>query len=880
MNDPFDSSPEFRDAHERATMWVKLGHTDNILTDSKIPENLRDRIHRFVTGADIQPSFTLPLSSKEKWFEDPNDNSNFHHYIERLVSKEWPDTAIQSIEESTRKIMNFLFDPSEDGQFQKYGLVVGRVQSGKTANYTGLISRAVDAGYDIIIVLAGLHNNLRRQTQIRLQDEIISQHHYSTRRRLIPLTDEDDDFQTLPSAQLFNVGKDKAVLLVVKKNVSPLTKLYEQLRELDSMEILGLNLLIVDDEADHATINGKKIDQGSEEDSALKGYEEDEEEEEDEISDSTKINSRIRQILGLFTRYSYVGYTATPFANILIDPDIDHASLGPTLYPRSFILSLQKPENYGGLEEFFPSDIQFRDPDLSKQVVVIPREDAINLRELDIMNEVGKESSLPRSLIDAIMDFYISGAIRTSRELKGFNHTMLVHIKHTTSNQSPIYQRISELTKLWREMIPNIYSTEGEELRRSFQRRWEDEFSTNPSTTEEWSVVQQKLIEFTLFGVETRLVNSDKGDDLDYEKYLPNGLHVIAVGGNRLSRGLTLEGLCCTYFVRESRMYDTLTQMGRWFGFRPGYFDLVRLHITGLLVEWFTWLTSVEKSVISDIDRYSRTGKSPTDLAVRILRHRTMLPTSKNKMQHARLFSNSLSASTPRMTRFLFHSPTALRQNLRNITEFLQSLESEPEKPLPNETLLWRGVEPERVLSLVQGHKHHPDDKTFDPGMVEDYIKSRLDLNELSNWSVALISTREGNTDRPMKEFGSNIKIKLPRRTRIKGGDSIGELIQSTHVVLDLPGSVSEYMVNNQVSYPLMYRHRRPGNPLLLIYILDPIASENIPSASRVPLFSQDQEKIPVVGLAMALPVSKHEGENSERVLSEYWALGGIDHGN
>ena len=192
---------------------------------------------------------------------------------------------------------------------------------------------------------------------------------------------------------------------------------------------------------------------------------------------------------------------------------------------------------------------------------------------------------------------------------------------------------------------------------------------------------------------------------------------------------------------------------------------------------------------------------------------------------------------------------------------------------------LWREVEPDHILSLLQGHKYHPEDRTFDRIMVENYIKSRLESNELSNWSVALISSRDGNVDQPMKEFGSDVEIRLPKRTRIRGSDSIGELIQATHVVIDLPGSVSEYQINNQVSYPMMYRKRGPENPLLLIYILDPTKPEDIPQASRVPLFDPDQERIPVVGLAMALPASKSEGEENESVISDYWAQGGIDHG-
>ena len=354
------------------------------------------------------------------------------------------------------------------------------------------------------------------------------------------------------------------------------------------------------------------------------------------------------------------------------------------------------------------------------------------------------------------------------------------------------------------------------------------------------------------------------------------------MGGNRLSRGLTLEGLCCTYFVRESKMYDTLTQMGRWFGFRDGYEDLVRLHTTGLLVEWFTWLTSVERELLSDIRRYQNTDYTPTTLAVRILKHRAMLPTARNKMRHARIVSNTLSATTPRMTRFLFDDANALKSNIENVLEFLKRLGDPNAQPLgsPN-SLLWRGVEPLSVLSLVQGHIHHPGDRTFDNEAVECYIEKRLSENVPSAWSVCLVSTSDGLSRNPFVEYGGNFSIHLPNRTRISGRDSIGELIQASNIVIDLPGELSDYQVNGQVSYPRMYEVRDPSNPLLLIYVIDRDSSPSVNSntiGSRTALFTGTQEIVYVVGLAMALPVNVNEAEEAAITSSEFWTLGGINH--
>jgi hypothetical protein len=871
------------EAHARAVSWVRLGFPDNILDDEKIPTELRDRVWRFVQASDAEPSESLPPKAPGNWFEDPEVGSNWVSYVAKLVSRKWPDKAIQSIEESTRRIMNFLFDPSIPGIHQKYGLVVGKVQSGKTANYAGLIARAVDAGFDVIVVLAGLHNNLRRQTQKRLEDEIAKlDPENPTSRRLIALTDDERDFKPLPTHELFNTGPESAVLVVVKKNVSPLTHLVEQLGKLSEIERMGLNILVVDDEADHATINTKKLDgEARSANPDFESYEDSEEEETDyEITDTTKINSSIRQILGLFSRYAYVGYTATPFANVLIDPDEDHSSLGPTLYPRDFILALPKPEGYSGLEDFFPTENLAMEN--SNRVMVVPNSDALTLREMEAANEIGRSSDLPDSLMHALMDYYLSGAVRLRRKGRGFHHTMLVHVKHTKANQSPVHGRINQLMEIWREHIPNDYSNEGSDLRAKMKERWLNEFESQNGTVETWSEIESSLIDFVNLGIQVLLINSDTGEDLDYEVNEKDGLRVIAVGGNRLSRGLTLEGLCCTYFVRESKMYDTLTQMGRWFGFREGYRDLVRLYTTGLLVEWFTWLTAVERELLSDIQRYRDTPYTPTCLAVRILRHRAMLPTARNKMRHARAVTNGLSASTPRMTRFLFDDSDALKSNLENASDFLQGLGEPNGKPLGSKnSLLWKGVDPYVVLSLVQGHRHHPEDRTFDNQIVENYVKSRLEKDELSEWSIGLISTEDGKADKPFADFGFDIDLQLPMRTRINGRDSVGELIQASNVVIDLPGQLNDYLINGQVSYPRMYETRDPANPLLLIYVLDKDsqpANKTKNSASRVSLFKYDQERVHVVGLAMALPVTASEAEDAEKDTKEFWTLKGMDY--
>ena len=686
---------EWYKAHSRAVSWITLNMKEQILTDPEIPDHLRERIWSFVNGDLGADSNTLPGVSKE-WYTDKSDDSNWARYCDLLNRKKWKDNVIQSIEKSTRKAMNFLFNPKQEQVDAKYGLVVGHVQSGKTANYTGLIARAADAGYDVIIVLAGLHNNLRKQTQIRLERELMGTDkgglHVNKPEgpEWYPITTQDDDFQTMTNPGF--LSGNNPVIAVVKKNVSPLTKLHDMFYGFSEEKRCKLNLLMIDDESDHATINTKNQEINSE----LIDFDDyDEDEDDEEITNATIINTRLRQILGLFPRSAYVGYTATPFANVLIDPEGDHDSLGKTLYPRDFIMALPKPKGHMGLNEFFP-DNEEMDHTYASQVEIVPPEEAEELRNYEQGEERLLDFNIPTSLENAVIDYLLSGAARICRGHSNFHHSMLIHTRHTIRNQSPVADKVTALTDYWNNHLVNQYSSEGRILRERFRMRWEINFSTHELTNESWEEIEPSLMKFVQQKYTVMEINSNSEHNLDYDKH-KNGLKVIAVGGNRLSRGLTLEGLSSTFFIRESRMYDTLTQMGRWFGFRPGYADLVRLHITPTLLEWFSWLTGVERELRSDVERYADTGLKPDALAVRILKHRKMLPTSRAKMRSAKAFAPGLGASSLRTKKFTLDSPEKLVANLRTISEFLSSIGKYEDN---NAGILWRDVDPDKIISF------------------------------------------------------------------------------------------------------------------------------------------------------------------------------------
>jgi len=286
--------------------------------------------------------------------------SRYNDWMEEKL----PSSALESMDESTDQILGLLEDPEREGTWDRRGLIVGHVQSGKTGNYTGLICKAADAGYKIIIVLAGLHNNLRTQTQIRLDEGFLG---YTTVARpqdlkLVGVGEIDNDPQIRPNyattqkldfsekaAQLGITSRDMPLLFVVKKNKAILAQVLNWLsnhyadrydHDREQKIINNQALLLIDDEADHASVDTRENPVGA--DGEL-----------NKEHQPTAINHGIRKILNLFAKKSYVGYTATPFANIFIHNRATTKALGDDLFPKAFISNISAPSNYIGPVKMF-----------------------------------------------------------------------------------------------------------------------------------------------------------------------------------------------------------------------------------------------------------------------------------------------------------------------------------------------------------------------------------------------------------------------------------------------------------------------------------------------------------------------------------------------
>lgn len=544
-------------------------------------------------------------------------------YEKYLTAEKWQPTLVRSLSDVGTKILSHLQDPTSEGSWNRRGLVIGHVQSGKTANYMGVIAKAADAGYKFIIVIAGIHNNLRKQTQERIDEGFIGRSSDPDNRIPIgvglygkfphpaTLTNINEDFNKNTAAKSGWKINDfsKPIILVIKKNVTTLDALHKWLKELNAKgngRISDVPMLLIDDEADNASINTNKEDVSP-----------------------TRTNSMIRRILGLFEKSCYVGYTATPFANIFINPEAYDDDVREELFPRDFIYALDAPNTYFGPEKVFLDEV-------SSEKILSPITDCEHY--LPFAHKKNDPlAELPPSLYGAFDEFIIARAIRNLRGQEKKHCSMLINISRFMATQRVIRDFVSLREKRVREavkanyMMPEEASSQNEymvALRRSYDECFRD-------CGFEWQEIKKALN--TVFDhLRIYVINSKSDEILDFKKYEKEGigLTAIAIGGLSLSRGLTIEGLTISYMYRNTKMYDTLMQMGRWFGYRLGFEDLCRIHLPQESIDWYSYIATASDELRLQITRMRRDKLSPKDFGLYVQAHPdSLLITAANKMR-------------------------------------------------------------------------------------------------------------------------------------------------------------------------------------------------------------------------------------------------------
>jgi len=728
------------------------------------------------------------------------------HYWRRyrdFLESRLSDTVVEGLDEATDDILALLEDPQRTDTWDRRGLVVGHVQSGKTSNYSGLICKAADAGYKIIIVLAGTHNNLRSQTQMRLEEGFLGYETTIDRDpgKPIGVAEFGEDLKTNSATTRAENGDfNKAIakhfhgispearpwLFVVKKQKTVLTALLHwiQTRVADTTDagdgrklVTKLPLLMIDDEADNASVDtGEQMfnEDGSP----------------DEEHQPKTINSLIRQVLHAFTRKAYVGYTATPFANIFIHHKGATAKEGPDLFPRSFIINLAAPSNYVGPARLFGKMTK----EGRKGALPLSRE---ILDHYDPETESGwmppkhtkthipihnGQETIPPSLRVAICSFLLACAERELRGQGAEHSSMLIHVTRYVAVQQHVRAQVDEAVRRMRQRI--IRGNDADELLAQMRKLWEEDFIPTrgkvaeisppeecPPEMPEWDRVLAALTD-VLADIEVRAINGTAKDALDYAT--PGAaLRVIAIGGDKLARGLTLEGLCVSYFVRTTKMYDTLMQMGRWFGYRPGYLDLCRLYTSPDLVKWFGHIADASEELREEFDFMAEAHLTPEQYGLKVMSHEVLTVTSPLKMRNAQTLSLTYSGTRPQT--ILFHRDAKVQAaNLAATDALIGSLGApsaqglkylrEGESDSWPSARLWRNVDVSRVLAFLATYATHPNATSAKAPVLADFISKMAEIGQLKKWSIALLA--DGAGVGVPHVFGPDAEVKsFPMRT-------------------------------------------------------------------------------------------------------------------
>ncbi len=689
--------------------------------------------------------------------------NRYKTYLEQV--KHWNPRVTGNLGRVSDEIVDYLGDPKSDTSFQRRGLVLGDVQSGKTANYTAICNKAADTGYRVIIILAGTMENLRQQTQERLDAEFsgrMSQYlldpkqeienvpvgvgKYGQEKQIATFTSVTKDFDKniLRALKLSLHNVNTTVLFVIKKNKSILNNLIKWLKSnnLDARGAINLPMLLIDDEADNASVNTKKDDE-----------------------DPTAINDAIRRLLKLFRQASYLGITATPYANIFINPETETEMQGDDLFPRDFIYSLAPPTNYIGAENIFGEQAQFANA-LQE----------IHPQEMDAFFPFNHKKDLvvddlPPSMKEAMAYFLLVNGIRDVRGDIKEHRSMMIHVSRFTDVQNHIsglahnwvenmrsdLRNFASLSELESDKINNIAF-----LKAVWQKHGLSEKAGINGVPMSWHRFLSEYLFKAVSPVVVRAVNQKNSSaGLDYYSHRDDGLRVIAVGGNSLSRGLTLEGLCVSYFYRRSQMYDTLLQMGRWFGYRPGYDDLFKIWISIEAIDWYGYITAAAEELKLEITRMKDANQTPMEFGLKVRQDpASLIVTARNKMRSATSVKRPITVSgrlleTPRLRA----DSKSLQENEEAFRDFIARLPEMGQRVSRDGINLWEGVNKDEIEQLIRDFKTHPWHLSFQGAALADFIKG---CSDITSWDVVIA---EGSGDEISLSCGeATIDIKTESR--------------------------------------------------------------------------------------------------------------------
>ena len=767
ISSKFKDVPPTEDEFNAAADSMRTANASLLsVTDDEF-KNIKKRLREtIVVTMDTGICLPDPNNGHQSWLPAKRADIDFYYwnrykkYLEEV--KHWNPRVTSKLGQVSDEILDQCGDPSGE-DFHIRGLVLGDVQSGKTANYTALSNKAADVGYDLVIIIAGIPELLRQQTQKRLDLEFCGRQsnlyldpkstikyvpvgvgRYGNKKTIACFTSEANDFNAgvLKSNGLALDTVNSTILLVVKKNKTILNNLFVWLKHnnpLNENGQIAKSLFLIDDEADNASINTKDPD-----------------------TEPTAINNAIRLLLSLFSKTTYLAVTATPFANIFINPTktsdltikdkkgkiTDTIENVPDLFPADFIYALDAPSNYIGAERIFSDNAD------KKNML-----ETINATELlKVFPEKHKKDLsieyLPKDLIEAAGYFLLANAIRDSRGDYSEHRSMMVHVSRFINVQN----QVAEILNTWLDQVKSdlrnyaalpINTAEEIESIHKLHIIWE-EYDLTKISGMTWVEVLQGFLYRAIAPIDVRAVNGKTGtSSMDYDNHKEDGLRIIAVGGNTLSRGLTLEGLMVTYFYRNTNMYDTLMQMGRWFGYRPNYDDLVKIWLSVEAKDWYGQIQTATQDLRDQIYKMKTAKLSPRDFGLKVRQDPgSLIVTARNKMKTATEIKCPITVSgrlleTPR----LIDSIEVLKQNAITVENFIDRLSVEGNRIPETEykthnNYYWEKVSGDSISELLSNFKTHQWHLSYNGKALAEYIANH---SWEDGWDVVLIKNGTGD---------------------------------------------------------------------------------------------------------------------------------------
>ncbi len=893
---------------------IEVGHKENELDETVIKKLIDSALSLTGTASEYNNDditdviknitckyqiFTTPGESivsdyeQDSWYDDRKSEiepffwQRYRNYL--IDEKHFSPNVVTTLGEEIldQKLMNYIIDPETEAnqQILRKGLIIGDVQSGKTSTYIGFMCKAADAGYKVFILLTGTIESLRKQTQERVEEGFIgidmsSDNHIGKRVGVgldnkpimaWSMTSRKNDFtgnsdkNVIPLVNALN-SKNNAVVFVIKKNITTLTKLKEWLVTLNATNgRIDLPMLMIDDEADNASINTSK-----------------------DKEDPTKINRLIRELADIFTKSNYVGFTATPFANVFIDPEKTETMMNQDLFPEDFIVALPTPNNYIGAEKIFEENGEYH-----SQLIYI--NDAGNEKKdgfpFYFLHNKEWHDELPESLTDAVYTFYLANALRDLRGDKNTHRSMLINISTFVKVQKYIGKKTEEIHSVaYRSVKFNLSTDFTESMKNPVLRRIYDNWTRYYSNTEaDWNDIVRTLYN-SIKDIRIKVVNSSRDSErLDYPEN--RGIRVIVIGGQALSRGLTLEGLVISYFYRNTKTYDVLMQMGRWFGYRKGYEDLFRIWTHKTSADWYAEISQATRLLKDDMHNMHENNQKPKDFGIRVRNDSEELRiTAYNKMRNSiDAFEFTSYFGSFFETPYLPLSADANRKNFDIVSNLVRQSVSEGkifERENASENTgryVIRCIPKHTILNFLYNMNISEYCARFDKKQIINFL-SDCQNESLDFFDLVFIEGKKSAENKPVEISGRNIypvsrnkctlrsdynRLEVGQRGKLSGPDD------SQAGITDFNGHTKEQIIRNAITdykeqyfrengteftkkvFPTdtWFKFVKDRKPVLFIYLIEVNADDGNQSQKlQIEDFRKQTGNMPVVGLAMGIP--------------------------